>query len=129
MRPEFSFRIAPNCPQIGKMTMTSQFVDMTSSSICFWRFVALVKFSYWSNFIRGWPEIRKSEIPPSEFCPICGDWGKWGIPNLARISVIKMLLNTSKCQGYTAFTVSDLSRENQHGVGGRGGWVKLSPPD
>ena len=32
MSPEFSFRIAPNWPQIGKMTMTSQFTDMTSSS-------------------------------------------------------------------------------------------------
>ena len=31
--------------------MTSQFLDMTSSSNFFWRrFVSLVKFSYWSKF-------------------------------------------------------------------------------
>ena len=32
MRPESGFRIAPNWPEIGKMTMTSQFTDMTQSS-------------------------------------------------------------------------------------------------
>ena len=29
MRRESGFRIAPNCTQIGKMKMTSQFADMT----------------------------------------------------------------------------------------------------
>ena len=29
MRPESNFWIAPNWPQIEKMTMTSQFADMT----------------------------------------------------------------------------------------------------
>ena len=42
------------------------------------------------TFIRDWPEIRKSEIPPSEFCPISGDWGKLGIPNLARMPLMKL---------------------------------------
>ena len=58
---------------------------------------------------------RNSEIPSSEICPISGDWGKLGIPNLARISLIKfcwMLQNTR----VTAFTISELSRENQRGV-------------
>ena len=32
MRPESSSRIAPNWPWIGKITMTSQFAHMTSSS-------------------------------------------------------------------------------------------------
>ena len=33
------------------MAMSSQFSDMTSSSIFFWRcFVSLVRFSYWSRF-------------------------------------------------------------------------------
>ena len=87
------------------MAITSQFSDMTSSLIFFWRcFVSLVKFSYWSkfhvniingsgimtiSFIRDWPEIRKSEIPPSEFCPISRDWGKLWIPNLVRMSLIE----------------------------------------
>ena len=63
-------------------------------------FVFLVKFSYWSKFhvniitgsgvmkiffYKGSPEIRKSELPPSELCPIPGDWDKLWIPNLARI--------------------------------------------
>ena len=84
----------------------------------FWRgFVSLVKFSYWSKFhvnIRDWPEIQKSEIPPSWFCPICGDWDKLEIPNLARMFLIKcycMLQNAS----VTAFTVSELLRESQQG--------------
>ena len=31
MHPEAGFQIAPNCPQIGKIGMTSQFPHMTSS--------------------------------------------------------------------------------------------------
>ena len=67
-------------------------------------FFSRVKFSCWSkfdvsiftgswvwqfSFIRDWPEIRKSEKPLSEFCHISGDWGGSGIPNLARMSLIK----------------------------------------
>ena len=40
------------------------------------------------SFIRDWPEIRKSEIPTSEFCPISWDWGKLRIPYLARMSLM-----------------------------------------
>ena len=54
------------------------------------------------SFIRDWPEIRKSEIPPSEFCPISGDWGELWIPNLARMSN-RMLLNGAKFQGYSFY--------------------------
>ena len=35
MPSQFSFRIAPNWPKIGKALMTSQFSDITSSSIFF----------------------------------------------------------------------------------------------
>ena len=65
-------------------------------------------------FTRDWPENRKSKIPPSAFCPISGDWGKLGIPNLVRMSLIKyywMLQNAR----VTAFSVSGLLRENQLG--------------
>ena len=70
----------------------------------------LVNFSYWSkfhvniivvlelwqiSFIRDWPEIWKSEIPPSDFCLISGDWSKLGIPNLARMSLINV--KPAKC--------------------------------
>ena len=65
-----------------------------------------------------WPEIWKSEIPPSEFHPISGDWSKLAIPKLAWVSLIKcywMLQNTT----VIAFTVSELLRENQQGVAGK----------
>ena len=93
----------------------------------FWRcFVSLAKFSYWSkfhvnaitgsgiwqfSFIRDWPEIWKSEIPPSEFCPISGDWVELWIPDFARMSLIKCywMLQNSRV---TAFTVFELLREN-----------------
>ena len=114
--------------EIRKMTMTLQFYDMTSLPIFFWScFVFLVKFSYcprsmsisslvllwWQfSFIRDWPEIRKSEIHPSEFCPISEDWGKLWIPNLARMSLIECywMLQNSRV---TAFTVFELLGENQ----------------
>ena len=70
-------------------------------------------------FIRVWPEIWKSEIPPSEFFPISGDLGKLGIPNLARTSLIKcywMLQNARVLN----FTVSELLKKT--------GEVKLPSP-
>ena len=68
------------------------------------------------SFIKDWPEIRKSEIPPFEFCPISRDWYKSGIRNLARISLIKCywMLQNSR---FTVFTISELLRENQQGWG------------
>ena len=66
------------------------------------------------SFIRDWPEIRKSEIPPSEFFPKPRDWGKLGTPKLAETPQIKcywMLPDAST----TACTVSELLRENQQG--------------
>ena len=49
--PEYRFQIAPNWPEIGKMTMTSQFADMTSLSNVFDVVVSFfVKFTYWSQF-------------------------------------------------------------------------------
>ena len=66
------------------------------------------------SFIRDWPEIRKPEILPSEFCPISRSWGKLGIPNSARMSLIKCYRTLQKSR-VTAFTVSGLLRENQQG--------------
>ena len=67
-------------------------------------------------FIRDWPEIQRSEIQLSRFCPISGDCGELGIPNLSQTSLIKrywMLKNAR----VTAFTVSESLRENQQGTG------------
>ena len=109
------------------MTMTSQFAVMKSSSNSFdlalfllWSLVTapsfvsisslVLKLSQFS-FIRDWPEIRKSEIPPSEFWPNL-ETRELDIPNLARMSLMKcywMLKNVR----VTAFTVSEFLRENQ----------------
>ena len=113
------------------MTMTSQFADMTSSSNFFevvlfllsslvtgpsFMSISSLLLQLWQfSFIRDCPEIRKLEIPSSESCPISGDWDELGIPNVARMSLMKcywMLQNAR----VTAVTVSELLRENQHGV-------------
>ena len=135
--PESGLRTAPNWPKIRKMTMTSQFSDMTSTSNFFdvvlfllsslvtgpsFMSISSLVLELWQfSFIRDWPEIRKSEIPPSEFCPISGDWGKLWVPNLARMSLIECywMLQNSR---FTAFTVFELFRGNQLGVG------KITPP-
>ena len=117
MRPEPGFWIAPNWPKIGKMTMTSQSVDMTfvnffnvvflclSSLVTGPSFMSVLSLvlELWQFFlIRDWPEIWKSEIPPSEFCTIPGHWGELEIPNLALMSLIK-LLNAPNCQVYSLY--------------------------
>ena len=75
--------------------------------------ISLLVLELWQFlFIRDWPEIWKSEIPPSEFCTISRDLGELEIPNLVRMYLIKcywMLQNAR----VTDFTVSELSRENQ----------------
>ena len=130
--PESGLRTAPNWPEFQKMTMTSQFSDMTSTSNFFdvvlfllsslvtgpsFMSISSLVLELWQfSFIRDWPETRKSEIPPSEFCLISGDWDKLWIPNLARMSLIEcywMLHNYR----VTAFTVFELLRENQLGRG------------
>ena len=122
--------------------MTSQFSKMTLLSVLFdvalfllsslvtgpsFMSISSLVLELWQfSFIRDWPEIRKSEIPPSEFCPISGDWGELWIPNLAQMSLIKcywMLQNAR----VTAFTVSELLRKNQQG-GGSSGRITPHPP-
>ena len=119
MRPESGFRSVPNWPYIRKMTMTSQFANMTSSSIFFWRcFVSLVKFSYWSKFhvniITGSGVMtiffykgltRNLEI---------GNTPVWVLPNIWRLGQVRdikfdmnlfneKLLNAAKCQELLPF--------------------------
>ena len=130
--PESGLRIAPNWPKIRKMTMTSQFSDMTSTSNFFdvlfhlsslvtgrsFMSISSLVLELWQfSFIKDWPEICKSEIHPSEFCPISRDWGELWIPNLARMSLIEyywMLQNSM----VTAFTIFELFSENNWGDGG-----------
>ena len=119
--PDSGLRTAPNWPKIKKMTMTSQFSDMTSKSNFFddvlfllsslvsdpsFMSISSLILELWQlSFIRDWPEIRKSEIPPSEFCAISGYWGVLWIPNLARMSLIECLLPFLSYQGKTNWGV------------------------
>ena len=132
MCPESCLRTAPNWPKIRKMTMTSQFSDMTSSSIFFnvvlfllsalvtgpsFMAISSLVLELWQfSFTRN----RKSETPPSEFCPISEDWGELWIPTPAQMSLIECywMLQISRV---TAFTVFELLRENQL----ERGWVKF----
>ena len=61
------------------------------------------------SFIRGWPEIWRSKIPPSLFYPVSGDQSKLGLPNLARMFLIKCYWKLQNAR-VTAFTVSELLR-------------------
>ena len=128
--PEFGLRTAPNWQEIRKMTMTSQFdvVFFLLSSLVtgssFMSISSLVLELRQFSFTRDWPEIRKSEIPSSEFYPISGDWRRLWVPHLTRMSLIECywMLQNSRV---TAFTVLELLRETNWGGGG----VKLpSPP-
>ena len=103
--------------QLSDMTLTSTFFDVVlfllSSLVTgrsFMSISSLVLELWQFSFIRDWPEIRKLEIPPSEFCPKSGDW----VPNLARMSLIECywMLQNSR---FAAFTVLELLRENQLG--------------
>ena len=88
-----------------KMTITSEFADMTSSSN-FFEFVLLHLSSLVAvpsfvsisslvlklrrfTFTKDWPEIQKSEISPSEFYPISGDWANFQGYNFYCFCVIK----------------------------------------
>ena len=64
---------------LSSLVTGPSFMSMSSLVLELWQF----------SFIRDWPEIWKSEIHPSELCPIYVDWSKLRIPNLARIFLTK----------------------------------------
>ena len=94
------------------MAMTSQFFDMMLSSdffdVVFFLLSSLVTgpsfmsissrvLELWQlPFIRDWPEIRKSEVPPPEFCSIFQNWVKLGIPNLPQMSQMQTKFSAVK---------------------------------
>ena len=95
--------------------------------------VSLVKFSCWSKFHLNIITGPRVMIPPSEFCPIPGDWGELWMPNLPQMCLMKcywMLQNLR----VIAFTISELLRVSQQCVcvcvcvcvlrGGGGGGTK-----
>ena len=73
-------------------------------------------------FIRDWPEIQKSRIPPSEFCPISGDWDELGIPDLAWMTQIKCYEILQNARP-TTFALYELLMEKS-----RRRWGKITPP-
>ena len=87
---------------LSSLVTSPSFMPILSLVLELWQF----------SFEWDWPEIRKSEILPPEFCPISEDWGKLWIPNLAWMSLIECywILQISR---FTAFTVFELLRENQ----------------
>ena len=127
MRPEFNFRIAPISHKSENDNDIINFWHVVVIINIFWRgFVSLAKFSYWSKFhvniitVSGVMTIffyekltRHPKIgsTPSELCPISGHWDELGIPNSARMSLIKFYW-ILKNAWVTAFTVSELLREN-----------------
>ena len=136
LRPESGLRTAANWPKIRNMT--SQFFWMTSSldlfdvvlfllsslvtGLSFMSISSLVLELWQFSFIRDWPEIRKSEIPPSEVCPISGDWVGQVMDTKFGTNVSnRMLLNAAKLQGYSFFRFWVIKGKPTWGV-------KLPPP-
>ena len=120
--PKSGLRIVPNWPKIRKMAMTSQFSDMTlllifltfflfflSSLVTGPSFMSisplLLELWQFFSFVRDWPEIRKLEIPLSEFYPISGDWAELWIPSFKVGTNVcnRMLLNDANFQGYSFY--------------------------
>ena len=84
---------------LSSLLTGSSFMSISSLALELWQF----------SSIRDWPDIRKSELPPSEFCPISGDWGELWILNLKRMSLI---------QCYSILRISRVSSFCQPGGGG-----------
>ena len=125
MFPESGFRIATNWSKTAKMTMTSQFSDMKSSSnfsevvVFLWSSLVIgptfMSISLWVMTIflyKGW--TRNPEIGNTPVWVLANIWrlGWVRIPNFAQISPMKFYWILQKV---TAFTVSELLRENQQG--------------
>ena len=110
------------------MTMTSQFSDMTSHQISY--DVALFFFSFAFRgvmkifFYKGLARNSKIGIPPSEFCPISGDWGELDIKSGMNVCN-KMLLNAAKGQGNSFYHFWDIKGNSKGGGRAR---VKLPLP-
>ena len=117
--------------------MTSQFSEMTSSSIFLTFFVSFVKFIHWSKFhvsiITGSGIMtiyfykgltRNPEIENTPVWVLCNIWrveqimdAKFG-PNISN----RMLLNASKFQGYSFYRFWVIKGEPT------GGGDKITPP-
>ena len=129
MRPESGFRIAPKWRKIGKLTMRSQFANMTSSSNSFDVFWFLLSSLFtgptlmsisslvYKGFTRN-PKIRNTPV-----------WVLLNIWRLGRVRDIKvwmnvsnkMLLYAAKCQGCSFCCFWVIKGKPTEGTVGRGG--------
>ena len=100
---------------LSSLVTGPSFMSISSLVLELWQF----------SFIRDWPEIRKSEIPPFKFCLISGDWGKLGITNFARMYLIK---NPATCQGYSFHRFWVIKGNPTVGEGGFRKITPLPPP-
>ena len=112
--PESGPRTAPNWPEIRKMTMTSQFSDMTSASI----FFDVVLFSYWPKFhvnvISGSGIMTIFFYKGLTINPEIGNTPVWVLANIWRVGRVmgtkfgtnvsnRMLMNATKFQCYNFY--------------------------
>ena len=124
MHPASGFWIAAKWPWVKRTTMTSQFADMMSSSIFFWRLcVSLVNFSFWSKFhvnivtgsgVKTIFVYKGCDQKCGKFCPISGDWGYQFELNVCN----ENFLNAAKFQVYRfyLFWVIELKTPGRVGV-------------
>ena len=111
------------------MAMTSQFADMRSSSNflndvlfllpspSFISISSMVLEIWQFSFIRDWPEIRKSEIPPSEFCLTSKDWDQLGIPNFVRMFLQNVTMPGLQLLPFLSYEVLTYRRRGDGGLG------------
>ena len=123
MRSKSGFRIAPNWPLIGKITMTSQFADMTLQFLFFLRLFCfpcqlqlMVQISgqTYDCFYKGL--TRNVEIGDTPVCVLPNIW-RLGQVRDTKFSMDvsnEILLDAAKLSRVTAFTVLELLRKNQH---------------
>ena len=134
----------PDCSKLVKNPKNGNVITIFRHDVnikFFWRcFVCLVNFSYWSKFhvniMTGSGIMKIFLYKGLTRNPKIGNTPVWVLPNvwrlgrvmdthLARMSLIEcywMLQNS----GVTAFTVFELSKENQ--LGGEGGGITPPPP-
>ena len=95
--------------------LLSRLVIRPCSMSTSWLALELWQFS----FVKDWPEIQKSEIPLSAFCPISGDCRELEISSLELMSLKKV---TGYCKMRYLFWVI---KGKTTRVGLVGAWVKL----
>ena len=132
--PESGLQTAPNWPKIWKMTMTSQFSDMTSTSI----FFDIVLFLL-SSLVTGPSFMSISSLV--SFCqglignPEIGNTPVWVLPNIWKQGRVKntkfgskvsnkILLNAALCQSYSFYRFWVIKGKPTYG-----GKVTLIRPD